>query len=66
MASLEDDQDIEIASVEPYGTATTAGPQGEPVEVQTFTVTTKTRKEVMQFKCDGVPPEEIRISKNCR
>jgi hypothetical protein len=66
VASLEDDQDIEIASVEPYGVAATTGPQGEPVEVPTFTVTTKTRKEVMQFKCEGVPPEEMRISKNCR
>lgn len=32
----------------------------------TFDAVLKRKQQVMNFRCDGVPPEEIRISKNCR
>src|SRR3546814_4588558 len=37
-----------------------------PELAQSFTVKAKTVEQREKFCCEGVPPEEIRISKDCR
>src|SRR3546814_643415 len=65
LQALEGDPDIEIVSVEPYGEQPLA--EGMPPELaQSFTVKAKTVEQREKFCCEGVPPEEIRISKDCR
>lgn len=62
LAQIAQDEEVEISEQsEGYEVA---GPDGLPQVV--FDVVAKRRKQLMNFRCDGVPPEEIRISKNCR
>lgn len=62
---LQQDPDIEVVEVIPYGQVQPM--EGMPPELgQQFEVVAKRREERMEFKCEGVPPEEIRIAKDCR
>jgi hypothetical protein len=66
--ALQQDQEIEVVSVEPDGELSQdLLMQGMPPEMaQTFTVKAKRSQQHKDFKCEGVPPEEIRIARDCR
>lgn len=66
LAALESDQEIEVIEV----TESEYQPQpqeGMPPEMaQAFDVVAKRSNKIKKFVCEGVPPEEIRISKAAR
>lgn len=68
LQALEQDPEIEVVEVVPYGEVPPAGMvEGMPPELlQTFDVTVKRKEQVENFVRTGVPPEEIRIAKNTR
>jgi hypothetical protein len=66
--ALQQDGGIEVLSVEQDGELPPELlMQGMPPEMaQTFTVTARRSQQHKEFKCEGVPPEEIRIARDCR
>jgi hypothetical protein len=66
--ALQQDQQIEVVSVEPDGQLPPDQlmPGMPPEMAQTYTVVAKRSEQHKDFKCEGVPPEEIRIARDCR
>ncbi|MFD0738244.1 hypothetical protein ACFQZQ_02935 [Lysobacter koreensis] len=66
LQALESDSEIEVVSAEP----SEYQPQlmeGMPPELgQAFDVVCKRKQNRERFVCEGVPPEEIRIARDCR
>lgn len=66
--ALSVDPEIEISQVIAMGEVPQeALPPDAPLDVsQTYYVEAKRKREVMEFKVEGCPPEEILINKDCR
>jgi len=66
--ALQQDGAIEVLSVEQDGELPPELlMEGMPPEMaQTFTVIARRSQQHKEFKCEGVPPEEIRIARDCR
>ncbi|WP_426355667.1 portal protein [Stenotrophomonas maltophilia] len=66
--ALENDPDIEVVEVVPYGEQPTAGmTEGMPPELAIeFEVVAKRKAEKVKFRVEGVPPEEFRVNKDAR
>lgn len=66
--ALENDPDIEVVEVTPYGEQPPAGmAEGMPPELAVeFEVVAKRKAEKVKFRVEGVPPEEFRVNKDAR
>jgi hypothetical protein len=66
--ALQQDGAIEVLSVEQDGELPPEllMPGMPPEMAQTFTVIARRSQQHKEFKCEGVPPEEIRIARDCR
>lgn len=66
--ALQNDPDIEVAEVIPYGEQPPAGmAEGMPPELAVeFEVVAKRKAEKVKFRVEGVPPEEFRVNKDAR
>lgn len=66
--ALENDPDIEVVEVNPYGEQPPAGmAEGMPPELAVeFEVVAKRKAEKVKFRVEGVPPEEFRVNKDAR
>lgn len=66
--ALSVDPEIEISQIIAMGEVPQeALPPDAPLDVsQTYYVEAKRKREVMEFRVDGCPPEEILINKDCR
>ncbi|HEL7630527.1 TPA: hypothetical protein UL921_002358 [Stenotrophomonas maltophilia] len=66
--ALENDPDIEVVEVIPYGEQPPAGmAKGMPPELAVeFEVVAKRKAEKVKFRLEGVPPEEFRVNKDAR
>ncbi len=66
--SLSIDPEIEVVEVVVEGEVPAqAIPPGAPLDAAvTYSVKAKRRKNVMEFRVEGCPPEEILINKDCR
>ena len=61
LQALSEDPEVEIAEQVEY-----ADPALPPEQAQAFDVLLTRKREVVDFRCEGVPPEEIRIAKGSR
>lgn len=66
--ALQNDPDIEVAEVIPYGEQPPAGMAGgmPPELAVEFEVVAKRKAEKVKFRVEGVPPEEFRVNKDAR
>ncbi|HZF98251.1 MAG TPA: hypothetical protein VEY92_08420 [Pseudoxanthomonas sp.] len=66
--ALEMDPEIEVVEVVPYGEVPQAAQmEGMPPELlMTYMVKAKREEQVMEFRAEGCPPEEILINKDAR
>lgn len=66
--ALQNDPDIEVVEVIPYGEQPPAGMvEGMPPELAVeFEVVAKRKAEKVKFRVEGVPPEEFRVNKDAR
>lgn len=61
MQAITEDPEVEIAEQVEY-----VNPMLPPEQAMTFDLLLKRKREVVDFRCEGVPPEEIRIAKGTR
>lgn len=66
--ALQQDPEIEVTEIEPYGEVPLAAQmEGMPPELlMTYMVKAKRKEQVMEFRAEGCPPEEILINKDAR
>lgn len=66
--ALQNDPDIEVTEVVPYGEQPAAGMmEGMPPEMAVeYEVVAKRKAEKVKYRVEGVPPEEFRVNKDAR
>lgn len=66
--ALQNDPDIEVTEVLPYGEQPAAGMmEGMPPEMAVeYEVVAKRKAEKVKYRVEGVPPEEFRVNKDAR